>query len=217
MAIPARRLTRVQSKALTRRRLLDAARTVFLRDGFHGTTVDQIAAEAGFTKGAVYSAFAGKADLFLALYEERHAERARIVARIPERHPAGERSGAGARTWIEVLRRERDWLLVLIEFWTHAARDPELRARFGVLHARTRETIAAAIEAGAREAGHDLPADAVAIARAHMALGNGFALEALLDPAVVAGDEFEAAYVALAHGIESTLRPPSRRVGKGAR
>jgi AcrR family transcriptional regulator len=64
---------RDEQKALTRRRLLDAAETVFARRGFHGASVEEIAREAGATTGAVYSNFAGKEDLFLALFEERIA------------------------------------------------------------------------------------------------------------------------------------------------
>src|SRR5581483_2177482 len=66
--LPVRR-TRSEAKEDTRARLLAAARRVFVREGFHGATVDMVAAEAGFTKGAVYSAFTSKADLFLAVYE----------------------------------------------------------------------------------------------------------------------------------------------------
>lgn len=60
---------REEQKALTRQRLLDAAETVFARRGFHGASVEEIAREAGATTGALYSNFAGKEDLFLALFE----------------------------------------------------------------------------------------------------------------------------------------------------
>ena len=75
--------TRAERNARNRDALLDAARAVFLRSGYHGTTVEAIAREAGFTTGAIYSRFAGKADLFLALLEEQIEERARQFAGIP--------------------------------------------------------------------------------------------------------------------------------------
>jgi AcrR family transcriptional regulator len=59
-------LPRSVKQAQTRGEIISAARAVFARDGFHGARIDAIAAEAGYTKGAVYSNFAGKADLFLA-------------------------------------------------------------------------------------------------------------------------------------------------------
>src|SRR5947209_18755322 len=65
-------LTPDRRRAMTRRHLLEAAAIVFARDGFHGATLDAIASYAGFTKGAVYSNFKSKDDLFLALLEDRY-------------------------------------------------------------------------------------------------------------------------------------------------
>src|SRR5471032_739723 len=64
-------LTPERRRAMTRQHLLDAAAIVFARDGFHGATLDDVAATAGFTKGAVYSNFKSKDDLFLALLDDR--------------------------------------------------------------------------------------------------------------------------------------------------
>ena len=58
---------------MTRRHLLDAAAVVFARDGFHGASLDDVAATAGFTKGAVYSNFKSKEDLFLAVFDDHFA------------------------------------------------------------------------------------------------------------------------------------------------
>jgi AcrR family transcriptional regulator len=60
-------------KAQTRERLLQAAARVYARRGFSGATLDEVAAEAGFTKGAVYSHFGSKENLLLALMEEHLA------------------------------------------------------------------------------------------------------------------------------------------------
>ena len=68
-ASTARRMTREESRAATRERLLAAARSVFARSGFHGASVEEIASEAGFSTGALYSNFDGKEDLFLVLME----------------------------------------------------------------------------------------------------------------------------------------------------
>src|SRR5262245_13490148 len=124
-----RPLSRAAAKDLTRRRLLDAARRVFLRQGFHATTVDMVALEAGFTKGAVYATFASKADLFLALYAERTEERAAAI----EAAAGTDADREVVQAWADVLRHERSWLLVLLEFWIVAARDPGLRRRFAAI------------------------------------------------------------------------------------
>src|SRR5215470_19221034 len=70
------RLSRAEQNDRNRALLLAAARRVFLERGYFAATLDQIADEAGFSKGAVYSRFASKADMFLALLEDRIAERA---------------------------------------------------------------------------------------------------------------------------------------------
>jgi AcrR family transcriptional regulator len=71
---PKRRLTREESKARTRSELLRAASRLFVRNGFVATSLSDIAEEAGLTKGAVYSNFASKEELFLALLQERASE-----------------------------------------------------------------------------------------------------------------------------------------------
>ena len=57
---------------------------LFREQGFHGTSLDQVAAAAGYTKGAVYSNFASKEDLFLAIFERRVEEALERVARVLE-------------------------------------------------------------------------------------------------------------------------------------
>ena len=64
-----RRLSRAEQTDRNRAELFAAARRVFLARGYHAATLEQIADEAGFSKGVVYSRFASKADMFLALLE----------------------------------------------------------------------------------------------------------------------------------------------------
>src|SRR5215204_5628880 len=123
-----RRLTREQKKALTRSRLLEAAQKVFLLRGFHRAGLEEVAEEAGFTRGAVYSNFPSKDHLFLALLD------ARIEQRVRELHEAAAKRGTledrmrgDARQWTATMERRPEWTLLLVEFWTHAARDPRLR------------------------------------------------------------------------------------------
>src|SRR5690625_521350 len=65
-----KRLTREESKQKTRNELLQVASKMFAKKGFHDTSVDQIAEEAGYSKGAVYSNFGSKEDLFLSVFSE---------------------------------------------------------------------------------------------------------------------------------------------------
>src|SRR5215471_359751 len=84
-----KRLSRAEQAARNRARVLAAARRVFLARGYHGASLEQIADEAGFSKGVVYSQFDSKADLFLALLEARIEDRAAENARLAESLGAG--------------------------------------------------------------------------------------------------------------------------------
>ncbi|MGH9019440.1 MAG: TetR/AcrR family transcriptional regulator [Acidimicrobiales bacterium] len=77
----ARRLTRTESRAQTRERLLDAAATAFASDGYSGASVEEIAESAGFSVGALYSNFAGKEQLFAEVLRRQRADR---MARVHE-------------------------------------------------------------------------------------------------------------------------------------
>ena len=133
----ATRLSRAEQGERNRGLVLAAARRVFLERGYAGATLEAIAEEAGFSKGVVYSQFAGKPDLFLALLEARIAERAEQNVRVS----AGLAGLDGLRALLQANARLSeqggDWSRLLIEFRVIAARDPALNARYAALHART--------------------------------------------------------------------------------
>jgi AcrR family transcriptional regulator len=131
------RLSRAAQVERNRERVLDAAREVFLVQGYAGATLDAIAEQAGFSKGVVYSQFAGKADLFLALLERRITERAAENARLVARHAGVEALRALLQHNARHSTGAADWARLLIEFRLVAARDPELNARYSALHERT--------------------------------------------------------------------------------
>ncbi len=147
------RLTRVERKARTRDEILEAAHRVFLRDGFHRATLEDIAEEAGYTTGAVYSNFDGKDGLFLALLDRA----VRCAPGAPRRALRGRtesRRGLCARApalLAETARREPLWAPLLVEFWTHASRDPRLRAEALWRHDRVLDAMGEAL-AGDRRA-----------------------------------------------------------------
>src|SRR3954462_15005564 len=150
--------SRARQKAATREALLAGGRTVFVRDGYQRASLDRLAAEAGFTKGAVYGNFATKAELFLAIYEERSAARAELIAQAAA--AASDLEDLRHRMvddWRHVVERERGWSLLLIEFWVHAAREPKLRKRLRHAHVRVREAITAALTTVAERSDTTLP------------------------------------------------------------
>jgi AcrR family transcriptional regulator len=175
------RLSRAERKEQTRQALLDAGRDLFVREGFHGATLDRVAAEAGFTKGAVYASFPTKADLFLAIFERRTDERIAAVRRMAQRARSfDEMVELLHRDWQRVMRTEHDWSVLLIEFWVHAARDEPLRRRLAQQRGRMREVLVEAARAQGAE--QELGLDVEDFIAGILALGNGLNLEALLEP-----------------------------------
>ena len=181
------RLSRAEQNNRNRALLLAAARRVFLERGYYAATLDQIADEAGFSKGAVYSRFASKADMFLALLEDRIAERAAQNARL-----AGEVAGTGNFAALLDLaeRAERGapgWRLLVTEFRLHAARDPELNRRYAALHARTVDGVARMFAEVSKENVDDLPFPPRLMAELWLAIETGRALEQMTDPDALSG------------------------------
>jgi AcrR family transcriptional regulator len=181
------RMTREQSKAHTRERLLDAARSVFARGGFHGASVEEIASEAGFSTGALYSNFDGKEDLFLALMEREIAAHAREIADAvgSARASVDERAKGGARQWMTMIEREPQLLLLFMEFWAYGVRDARVRPKVAARFAQVRELLTRLIADGVREFDLELALPAEQLAVAIDALADGIARQKLADPGAV--------------------------------
>jgi AcrR family transcriptional regulator len=183
------RLSRAERREQTRRELVAAAEACFVGQGFHATSVDQVAERAGYTKGAVYSNFAAKEDLFFAVYERR-VERA-LTEVVPALRQAGLEHAFDSLATATIERRDRDdgWLAVFFEFWGHVVRHPELRERFAAIHARFLEPLAEAVQQLAADRGLALPADLNAdhVALAWNAMEIGLGLERLTQPQTVDG------------------------------
>jgi AcrR family transcriptional regulator len=178
-------MSRAERQQRTRSELVDAAERLFTRQGFHATSLDAVAAEAGFTKGAVYSNFESKEDLFFAVYERRVDTRVeQMEAAIREASAPRDAimrmvPGAGGRP-----QADDGWLAVFFEFWAHVLRHPELRERFAAQHRRVIEPLATI----SQEMDGLAPDDAYKVATARFAMQLGLQLERLTQPDVVDAD-----------------------------
>jgi AcrR family transcriptional regulator len=180
------RLTRAAKQEQTRAQLIEAAASVFARRGFQAATIEEIAEEAGYSHGAVYSNFAGKEDLFLAVFEQYMSERVQEVARAAQIEGSfAERARAGADQWMQRFAGDRDTFLLHLEFMIHAARNPHLSEQLGQRMAALRLEIERQLSS--REALSDsaLPLPAADLALVLRALGIGLAVEALNQPGEV--------------------------------
>jgi AcrR family transcriptional regulator len=192
------RLSRAEQNDRNRAQLLEAALRVFLARGYHAATLEQIADEAGFSKGVVYSRFDSKADMFLALLTDRIRERAAQNA-----SAAGQlaRSGDLAALTELAWRAERaapGWRLLVTEFRVHAARDPALSRRYAAAHAVTVDGVASVLASLAGRNGHTLALPARQMAELLLAIETGIALEQVADPHAVGLPQVPAALGQLA-------------------
>jgi AcrR family transcriptional regulator len=204
-------MTREQSRANTRERLLRAARGVFARSGFHGASVEEIAAEAGFSTGALYSNFTGKEDLFLVLMEREIDEHAREISEaVRARASIAERATGGAQQWMTMIEREPDVLLLFMEFWAYGVRDARVRPKVAARFAQVRELLTTLIADGVREFDLELDIPAEQLAVAIDALADGIARQKLADPEAVP-DELMGRVLSL------LLAAATRPAGAGAR
>jgi AcrR family transcriptional regulator len=204
---PDRRLRRAERRELTRSQILDAAERVFAREGLRGASVEAIAEEAGYSHGAIYSNFSSKEDLFLVLVEERiDARLARVYEAADTELSGGREPLEAARRFASMLQQEREAVLLLVDFWNQAVRDPEAAARFAERHARMRSLIGRIVDGLVRDTGLELTLPREQAATALIALTNGFAIERLADPAAAPDELF-------AHAIAAMVRGLSRPAG----
>jgi AcrR family transcriptional regulator len=198
--------TRKQRQERTRVELIEAAGRVFSRRGYHGASVEEIAAEAGYTTGAVYSNFKGKEDLFLALsdgeLQKRLADYRAVVDTLDS--PEGVEQTASER-FGDFIRDDPDWPLLYFESWAYGARNRKLRGDFVKQREAEMKVIAEAIERQTAAAGVELPLPAEQVAVGIGALVNGLAFERVLDPNSVPDDLFGLILSRLVVGL---LTPP---------
>jgi AcrR family transcriptional regulator len=183
--------TRKERQERTREQLVAAASRVFARRGYHQATVEEIAAEAGFSTGAVYSNFTGKEQLFLALADRQVSERVaeiEAVADAAEREDdAGAEAAAQFRTFLE---RDPDWPLLFYEFWSLSVRNPDLQGELAKRRDAIRDALADTLERVAAQHGFELRFPPQTLATAIAASLNGLAFERAADPEALPDDVF---------------------------
>jgi len=181
------RLTREQSRAQTRQRLLDAARTLFAAQGYAATSVEQIALEAGYTRGAFYSNFRDKTDIFLTLLRCEHERimaelQALLDAPAPESQASPpHRDLLESRLLAHYARLQLDSqrLALMLEARLHAARDAAFEPHFRRFREDLLEAVGRYARTFAQRAGLALSMSPEDLAFGFVALCDGCALHRL--------------------------------------
>jgi AcrR family transcriptional regulator len=192
--VPFEPLTPERRRAMTRQHLLDAAAIVFAREGFHGATLDEVAATAGFTKGAVYSNFKSKDELFLELLDERVERQFAVATEVLD---------SGSHETAEQLPRVREllhsnrffwedaWTTLYLEFVLYSRRNPEAAAKLAASAQRTRELVTAMVDNEYAAVGTKPKYPTAHLAEISLALFNGLGIDRLVDPGSVTDETLD--------------------------
>jgi AcrR family transcriptional regulator len=180
-------LTQDRRRQQTRDHLLAAAAQVFAERGFHGATLDEVARVAGFTKGAVYSNFKNKDDLFLALFKANYErEMAQLVATLEASAvPSVDRLTDFVALIQEETRRAPNSAVLHQEFWLYATRNPEARERLGAIDEEAVLALADLLRAQREQEGMEPLEDTVRVARVIETLFRGIGLLRVMQPELV--------------------------------
>jgi AcrR family transcriptional regulator len=182
------RLSRKEKQANTRSRLLEAAGSVFAQRGLHGASIDEVAEQAGFTKGAFYANFGSKEELFLAMLDEQFAARVAELERATSGDEAPEEQARQAGVdFSRAIGADPEWERLFFEFAAHAGRNEQFRAelvqRYRTLRGRIEELYRQRIERDPEMTDPPLALDKIALMS--FAMVNGMALEKMLEPDAV--------------------------------
>ena len=181
-----RRLSRAEKAEQTREDLLAAAEQVIAARGYEAASVDDIAAAAGLTKGAVYSRFESKEDLLFAIFERRSAEGLGTLDLALSGEVGLEERLDKLDAWQRAdPARVRTWALLEMELGLQASRQPALKKRLAAQQRQTRQLLAQAIASEAARMGLALPMPAELAALVLEAFSDGLTLQRLVDPGAV--------------------------------
>lgn len=171
--MPRKRLTREESREQTRQRLLDAAAAVIVKKGLSGTSVEDVVGHAGYTRGAFYSNFKSKTDLFLELLRLDHSNIQQDLQQLLEADLSREDLQEQLALFYGQCYRDNTSYVLWAEARLHAVRDAKFRQRLNALCLEKRDMIAYFITQFCERMGMKLPLPAPDLALGSMALIDG--------------------------------------------
>ncbi len=172
-----RRLTQEERKKETRQLLLESAVETFAQSGFHGASVDKIAENAGFSKGAFYAHFHSKEELFLAILEQQmqlHVNNVRQV--IDQQQSLSHFIETMNEYFVSVRQENRTWSMLTMEFLLYAMREESVRHKWSNMITQAVEQISKAIEKLMSKEKHTSTLSATEMAWTILSLENGLAI-----------------------------------------
>jgi AcrR family transcriptional regulator len=201
------RLSRTESRALTRAALLAAGAEVFAERGYHRAAVEDIAERAGFTRGAFYANFRDKADLLLTLLDEQSAHNLDALDQLVERDVEGYGLGALATWFVQTFAVASPLDVAVAEFTPLALRDPEHAARIRQRMRAVRDRVTGIVDAECARADFAIPIPSERFATMIIGLVDGMGSLHRLDPEVAPADLLTEALLFLGEGLATHVQP----------
>jgi AcrR family transcriptional regulator len=198
-----KRLSREDSRDQTMQRLLDAAQRLIAKKGLSAASVENITAAAGYTRGAFYSNFKSKDDLFIELLRRDHAETHVQLGALQDDSLPLDHIQQRVRELYGKLYRTNDSFMNWTEARMLAARDAKFRTKLCALLAEKRAEIAQFIDYFYRRVGGPAPVPATTMAMGFMSLFDGVQLSMLSTPGDMTADNAEAVLMLF---IDSTMQ-----------
>ena len=207
-------LTPERRREQTRQHLMEAAAAVFAARGYHGASLDEVAAAAGFTKGAVYSNFENKDALFVAVLEERMRTNIAAVERVlDDTQPADAHVGE-ILDILTVTEDDPSWAVLYLEFVLYAVRNPAARELLVAELRRTRDAVERITAQQQERAGVRTDIPPRTIATIALALFAGLDEHRLLDPEEITTETLDAVlafFAAASRGMGANVRSEGRQ------
>ena len=201
-----KRLTREDSRDQTTQRLLDAAQRLIAKKGLNAASVEDIAEAAGYTRGAFYSNFSSKGDLFIELLRRDHEKATAEFEALRSDELSLDHIQARTRDIYSKLYRDNESFLNWTEARMLAARDAKFRAKLNTLLAEKRGQIAEFIEYFYLRAGVAPQVPAEAMAMGFMSLIEGVKLCMLSSPTDMAPEAVESVLTLFVDSIMQMAR-----------
>lgn len=175
--------TRRQKQAETRSSLLRSAAKLFCRHGLEGASVEEVAQDAGYTKGAFYSNFKSKEELFLVMLDEKFAaEIERVDRLLAGTGEPGQEARDAAQDFARFVHSDPEWTRLYFEFVAYAARNDEFRQELATRHRALRARLTDVYRRWSADFPTDPPVPIEDIATMTDFMADGFILDKLVDP-----------------------------------
>ena len=175
-------LARQAQKEQTRALLVDAAVRVFAEHGYDEATVEEISAEAGYSKGAFYFHFVTKEDIFVELLEQWTGEQTERLRASEGATPAAAALLEALEAFLSYEEREGMWPRLVVEFWAQARRHQAVRRGLSQAYAAWRRSLAEVFRRAAHSGLLSPQVEPDAAARLVLATHDGLVVEACIDP-----------------------------------